>query len=99
MPLQAVPWLVDPPPQSKIARQLGQLGFVQILEVGDAVGSEAILLLKLAVALCAHQFAVLANSIQRAIENNDAARWFQAAAGFSQCAVVIGGIVQRGVED
>src|SRR4029077_26319 len=98
-PVPSVPGLIDLPSQSEVARQLGQLRFIQVLQVGDAVGSEAVLRLELLMALGSHQLAMLPQLVQRAIEHDDRARRLEAPPRFTQSSVIIGGVVQGGIED
>src|SRR5215510_3780212 len=98
MPLPSIPWLVDLPPQAEIARQLRELRFVQVFEAGYAVRSKSILRLELPMPLAPHELAVLAPPVKRAIEYHYAAPGTQASARFGQRSVIVGGIMQRGVE-
>src|SRR6185436_11644608 len=89
MPLPSIPGLIDLPAQAEIARQLGELRFVQVFETGDAVGGESVLCLKLAMSFSPHELAVLALLVKWAVEHHDAAAGAQASPRFGQCAVIV----------
>ena len=73
VPFPSIPRLVDLPPQAEVARQLGELRFVQVLETGDAVGRETVLGLELAMPFDAHELTMLALPVERRVEYYDPA--------------------------
>ena len=98
-PLPAIPGAIDLPRNAQVAAQFGEHLRVEILDALQRVGSEAVRLLELLVALPDHHFAVLAALVDGRIDDHEAAAGPQAAADFGERAAIVGGVVYRRVVD
>src|SRR5437667_4675635 len=95
MPAETVPGLMDAPYEADFPGESGDCRQIQVLDARDVIGGSTVLRQKLLVPLAAHLLPMLAQAVNRRIEDQDPPAWPQAAPRLSERLAVIGGVVQR----
>src|SRR5262245_19597363 len=99
MPTPAVPGLVSAPANAKFTRKVGERWFVKILDARQVIGRCSVFGQELFVPLAPHALTMLSEPVNGGVEDDDRTAWPQTTLRLREGAGVVGGVMQRGIEE